>query len=45
MKKVTFLVVIMVFIVSCSSSKVCGGRGGKRCVQAENNDIVHSKET
>jgi hypothetical protein len=34
MKKI-FLALIVIFITSCSSSNhVCGGSGGKRCVEA-----------
>jgi hypothetical protein len=43
MKKI-FLILIVIVITSCSSSNhVCGGSGGKRCVETSaktNTDIV-----
>ena len=32
MKKKFYLIIIL-FISSCSSNRVCGGKGGKRCVE------------
>lgn len=32
MKKI-FLLFIVVILSSCASNRVCGGSGGKRCVQ------------
>nr|WP_315158800.1 hypothetical protein [uncultured Flavobacterium sp.] len=36
MKKLFFLLLMIFTIASCSSNRVCGGSGGKRCVQTAN---------
>lgn len=39
MKKIVGLVFIVAFLGSCSSGKVCGGKGGKRCVETEKTEL------
>jgi len=40
MKKIISILVIALFLTSCGSSRVCGGPGGKRCVEVS---VPHQK--
>jgi hypothetical protein len=34
MKKIISILILVLFITSCGSNRVCGGPGGARCVDA-----------
>ncbi len=42
MKKTLLIITIAIFTFSCSSGKVCGGSGGKRCVDASIQPILEN---
>jgi hypothetical protein len=40
MRKYRFILILIVLFYACGPSKVCGGPGGKRCVQLVKNPMV-----